>query len=524
MYRSFIFCVVPHLLALTLILQLPYSTDGCCIASWRDCGPGQLRVHYRCDDGTAPTRRVKLNRHSFFHFINISTPSARDLLYVAATPKVFLSFSPELWDALTFNALLAKKRIATYHVQLPSIQACPELSEELGNEDVIADLLLGILHEQSYVKQLEQTLHNKSCYEAVSDSGVFLFMPLGLVSIFYVFVVFPCVRNHVLKQLQKRGPLSTFFRRLSTVKDGVHLASVMVLASLVVFWTYNAARYYTSSPNSPWNLVATNETPITPFTVNLAFLFLTLLISFVASLGFHRPSRGALKETGTRRSCTGYCVVSCFGSACLIALVTCLTYHSLFLLVSVVLDWTTAVSNLTTWITIIIMIYLAIPMVLHQLHVTRATRQYGPLVLVFTLASTTPGLYYACLIGFDNLLREDSCTTTRAQLTVVLALSSVCVILQGVLFLLVLKLDSAASTAESGGVDVWQRQHEEVDVEAGKKRQRGIEDEGNHGITQLPVQSQGKRSVAFLILTPSLLDSVLHVITTQHSVPPVNKH
>ena len=527
MYCSPVFGLVSYVVALILILHLPHSAAGCCNRSLQESVAGQLRVDYRCKAGRAPTRLVKLD-HAFVHLFNISTPTARHL-YVAATSKVFLSFSPDLWDALTFNVLSAKNRIAAYHVRLPSSQDCPELSEELRPENAIATLLRDSLHddEQIYVRQLEQTSHNKSYYEAVSNSGVFLFMPLGLMSIFYVFVVLPFARNHVQKRMRSRkkpGPsMVTLLRRLSTIEDGVHLASTMVLASFVIAWAFNAACYYTLPPHSARNVAGTKETPIGPFTVNLAFLFLTIFISFMGSLGFQRLSRGktrgAVKKT--RRSC--YYVVSCFGEASLVVLVTCLAYQSLFLLISVMLDWRTAVSNLTSLITVITMLYLAFPTVLHQLYIARVTQQCGILVLVFILTSATPLLYYVCLIGFDHLLREEDCSAvTTAQLTVVLALSLLCVIFQGTLFLLVLKHGSTTSNG-SGGTDAGQRRCVAADtsgVEAGKQGQEDLSDKRSYAVsTHLAARSQGNESIAVIILHPKFLDTVLRVIGSTDRVP-----
>lgn len=405
---------VSRLVACTLFLSLQIiAADCCCIHKWQLHGAA---FEMQCQGSyEAESRRSELARNIIL-FVNMTTASEQ-ATYVAAKSSLFYFFSSDLWDALTFGILSVAGRSAALSVCSSSLTRNEGAFAESGH--------LLVNHGYRFVQRLDGQNSQETDYTG-GRSGVLIFLPLCLISIFFVFVILPLVQNSAPARMLK----------VLASKDGINSASVILAMSYTSVWIYKAARFYTD-PTDKWRLVTQNGGIFfTPFTVNLVFLSFTLAVSFTCTMCLNKlrtPNYSFGKEK------CAYGIIEVTGASSWAVLGACMIYHTPFLIISLCLEWSTALSNMTTWVAIILMTFTACSAVAHQLKRTLNTgRRFLQLVLVLMLASTIPALYYACVTGFIGLLRVDTSDGVTAPLLVtVLWFSVVMVACQGVVYSIV---------------------------------------------------------------------------------------
>lgn len=310
-------------------------------------------------------------------------------IYQVSKTSLCYLVSPELIDLMTFDALAVVERTQLISINIHSFAICANQSwEKLLLKAFNVDEAHGFAR---LVQQNEAS--NQTYYSAIVSSGLLMFMPLGLTSLFALFVVLlPIVGTTASRKcasLTNRHHFQHCLGALSQVFASIRILNVGVYAIYLVYMFLNAVCYFLNLGRTSEVLASQYSVP--PFASNLIFLLLTVCVSFLSGLCF----RG-----NDQKQCS--CVFQT-SIACNFALASAGLYHFLFLLLVLVEDFNTAFSSILIKVTFILSLYTLFPTALQHYRVAKARKQFCSLWFVLSLLTVVPFLYSVTLIGAKDL-------------------------------------------------------------------------------------------------------------------------
>ncbi len=243
----------------------------------------------------------------------------------------------------------------------------------------------------------------------LQSSEVFLFMSMGLLSIFMVFITLPfaIVTGNSCQCCKKRNQklqVELYLKALS-------LISGVLFCAFLIYWVLFSVYYYTGDTTAK---VLFPGLVLVPFSINLIFYTLSGTVSFIGGLFFSKCSM-----VGTEALRLSRCHRLGFGLLSLT--LSASVYHFLFVVLALLQDAVTVTSFLVIFGTVLLLLFLSICSVIHQYRKTQFRASFG---LVLTLKIIIFVLYIISVKAFGSvLLEEDSYTATPAWLLVVTLLS-----------------------------------------------------------------------------------------------------
>lgn len=166
------------------------------------------------------------------------------------------------------------------------------------------------------------------------------------------------------------------------------------------------------------------QQPIDPFITNLLFLSITALISFVGAACNSGKIlyRHNVRLNKSRCSIT-YKMFIVIAFSCSTLLLTCLIYHTLFLIIALTIDWKTTLYQMTYLSSYILMALVSLPSIFMQFTITLRKRAYIFLFLIYGFLTSIPCLYYMSISGCQELTSTNFNITELSDLVPILFFS-----------------------------------------------------------------------------------------------------
>ena len=251
-----------------------------------------------------------------------------------------------------------------------------------------------------------------------------LFLTNGLFALFTAYLsaslVLMCLvtKTSVFSSKPFHAELGRVLKRptVNTLLQGLFATSVMLLYLFIASIVTDAVVFYTyknRETNEAMNIIFDNEKSwdkvLSPYTIHLVFLGLTIIVSFMLGLTECKEvGLSALKDRiGLAHACS---------------LLSVLVYHSVFVLMAMFIDFTTVVTSLTVFSTVSILLVLSFSSVIQQFRNARGFNCF--LFLVAIMDAVIMSLYGIFLSTFSALVKEKDKSESSAQWFCVVLMSS----------------------------------------------------------------------------------------------------
>ena len=281
--------------------------------------------------------------------------------------KIYLCYyvPPELLDLMAFHALKLVKRTQQTSLDVRTFTICGNESWENLLYDAFA-----LDKNDGFVRRLQ--INNQTYYSSILNSGMLLFMSLGLISFVVVFHVVLPFLDTITASLKYHRPAGSSRRVINSLNIGF-------CALYFGYTMFGTTSYY-------YHFDGALDQYITSFTGNAVFLLSAVFSSFLGSL---LCSRHRHRDRPFTR----------ISHASSVALTTAVLYHSVFLLLVLVEDFSTSSSSTAILITIIMCTYTLFPAALRHYETASSTRQILRLCFSLALSGAVPFLYTTTIIG-----------------------------------------------------------------------------------------------------------------------------
>ena len=183
-------------------------------------------------------------------------------------------------------------------------------------------------------------------------------------------------------------------------------SSVLLLLLYLFSFAFNSALFYMGT--SLIDNILFSDKLFSPYTVNMVFLVLTMLVSFVGGACFvPKGTTFALRER--------------IGLASLYTLLSVAIYHLLFVIVAMFVDFVTVLTSLVVLATMFLLLLLSFASVIQQFRNVKGFS--GFLFLVAVLDAIIMSLYGILLTSVSLLITQDTCAYDKQSFTIVMVVS-----------------------------------------------------------------------------------------------------
>ena len=236
-------------------------------------------------------------------------------------------------------------------------------------------------------------------------------MTVGLLSLFLTFLLLPCFSTLLHSVLASRFSTQT----LQTAQLSLLSTVSLVAGFFIVYLTLSMIFYYCHFSETVDGALF-RDPFFSPMTQCMLFYNLAGLASFLGGVVF----------SGCRKSHITCCQV--MGKGLLSACTTAAFFHSFFIVLSLFEDLVSTLSNIVSFFTVVVLLFLALFAILEQY---RKSRFQGNFILVVLMQMTLSSIYNILIMSFRQITCEDEggSTATGAYLCLVIAISIACVLL-----------------------------------------------------------------------------------------------
>ena len=358
---------------------------------------------------------ISLDKNALYIIVNITYLDDGWLVYLATRYRILQVFSPQLFDELSLETLSAQDRVNYVEVELLTTKYCED--SDINKRHILETLMtakgFNCLEEISSINGS----NDRNYYlNAISKSGIMIFLPNALFSIFTVFIILiPCLIANISSDrlnwlyLRTNGPKRKNKQSSNQSKNsqekreiflnGIYVVMICFTVIYIGYLIIDSYSYF--SVKTPDNNI---QQPIDPFITNILFLSITALISFV---GATCNSGKILYKHNMRlnksRCSTTYKMFIVIAFSCSTLLLTCLIYHTLFLIIALTIDWKTTLYQITYLSSYILMALVSLPTIFMQFTITLRKRAYIFLFLIYGFLTSIPCLYYMSISGCQEL-------------------------------------------------------------------------------------------------------------------------
>ena len=294
------------------------------------------------------------------------------------------------------------------------------------------------LLQKSQIDTSEWTIEEYTHTTTLESSQVFLFMSTGLLAVLGTFITSPFLVFVVVPWCFQKAAKTNKGNRLRPYFGSMSITSLLLLLTLVIYWTADAYIYYAEDVSA--KILFPNKF-LSPFTMNLIFYLLTALTSFLGGIIFPKCSTSNI---------TGHKLSPCdrLGCSLLSVVLSAGIYHSFFIILALYLDVVTVTAYLVVFGSLLGLLFLGNVSVINQF--TRNGFK-GFFVLVVVLELIIIVLYMVSVKAFRNLILGDSYVATTAWLLIVATLSVLALSFSISVFVLTLRRGTSDESGSNSG-------------------------------------------------------------------------
>ena len=444
MTRRILFMTVIFALLLVLLITVKESNASTDVRNNRYCVHNvdviNNRIVYEDNvNNSVKSQQLRslmlLNENALYVIINMTYLDDGWLVYLATRYRILQVFSPQLFDELSLEVLSAQDRVNYVEVELLTAKYCEDSTINKRH------ILQSIMTAKGFNCLEEITSFNSSndgnyYLKDISKSGVMIFLPNALFSLFTVFIILiPCLITNVssdrlnclyLRNMntnsskRKNKQYSKLREKQEIFLNGIYVVMICFTVIYIGYLIIDSYSYFKDAEIPDNNI----QQPTDPFIINILFLSITALISF---LGAACNSGKILYRHNVRlnksRCSTTYKMFIVIAFSCSTLLLTCLIYHTLFLIIALTIDWKTTLYQITYLSSYILMGMVSLPTIFMQFTITLRKRTYFFLFLIYGFLTSIPCLYFMSVAGCQELTSTNSNITELSDLVPILFFS-----------------------------------------------------------------------------------------------------
>lgn len=367
-------------------------------------------------------------------------------LYFVTQSSFLQRLDPVVFDSLTFGVLSYTERIRTVSVTLLTASICSDNNLDENQEDqivysIVMKSLLNYFHPHSKQSVLVVPAVYKVSFD-VRSSAIVLLVSVSVFSLLTVFLVMPVCMKYLTEEFQTNNHENDSTQENSTklnqnehvIMVGIYFVSICYAIMYTGYWIIEICDLVLSKGS-------VLEADKSSFLANCLTVLIMTMVAITTTTAMGLRSRQSFKSRLMIK------VFVYMGSSSMIALLTCMVYHSFFLLIALAIDFITTLSELVYLSTLVVTIYCSVPVLLKQFYTTKKMKQYGRL-LSFSVLLLMILLFYCLLItSLDpvNVLSDDAEPSHKQyiseapELVITMLSSGITLLLFGIILMTVFK-------------------------------------------------------------------------------------
>ena len=411
-----------------LITEL--SSKPYCLSSYQD---GHLLYTNKQNQSTLrlqilTNEELEKLENVLFLYVNVSlTVAATDnssaqsewKLYILATSSILASVGPQVLDVETLNALMAVQRSKEIHLKAIQSSTCDD--SDISHNTIVQ------LFAQAYgfngIITLDSSIDQAPLPQKMYPY-ILVYITIALFSVLIEFVIY----NYLTAYCATKFCRDDNSIKWNVATSGVYLVCVCFLGAYLGYWTIQTYNFVVSLHEKLYLIHLS-------FIINTIAVCVMILLTYVAAAlletKYLKRNCSVIRNNGPKIAL--YKLFQVVGFCCAQSLLVCVIYHSIFLLIALIIDYNTILYEVSYLLTYLIISLVGLPTILMQFLVTRFTRKRGELVTVCTLILSVPCLYFTAVSGLQllnaNCLQSKySVDATQLVLLLVISIISVIVI------------------------------------------------------------------------------------------------